>query len=113
MAVLSESFATEISSIVNHLKFYLQSMYNLYQNTEDEDLVEEKIIQLYEDFPQYREILKHLLIETLQTLDINQENKDLLKEIIEEALWTVKTKEKLKNSEVEKLTKEIIKRCKS
>jgi len=113
MAVLENSFIVEISSIDKKLKAYLKKLYRIYEKTNDEDQIEEYLIDLYEKLPAEKNFVKDILIASLQEMSINEEDKELLKEIIEEALSSAKTREELQDSETGKLLKEIAKECKS
>ncbi|WP_029521550.1 hypothetical protein [Persephonella sp. IF05-L8] len=114
MSILSNDLSSEVYSLIEKVKEAIYKLHSFYEKDKDEDLLEVRILEIFNRLPRAKNILKTIMIEAIEDTDIPERNKHILKEIIEEAYLTSKIQEKLRNNtEIGELMEGIIDKCKS
>ena len=108
MSVLTNELSSEVYSLIEKVKKVIYRLYSFYEKNKDEDLLEVKILEIFNKLPQAKKILKTIMIEAIEDTDIPEREKHILKETIEEAYFTANIQEKLKdNIELKNLVSKI------
>ncbi len=108
MSILAHDLSSELYSLIEKVKEAIYKLHSFYEKDKDEDLLEVRILEIFNRLPRAKNILKTIMIEAIEDTDIPERNKHILKEIIEEAYLTSEIQEKLKdNIELENLVSKI------
>ncbi len=96
MSILTNELSSEVYSLIEKMKKVIYKLYNLYEKNKDEDLLEARILEIFDKLSRAKKILKTIMIEAIEDTGIPEREKHILKETIEEAYLTSNIQEKLK-----------------
>jgi len=114
LSPLVNDISLEIEKLIKETKKIIYELHNLYKKTKDEDLIEVKLIKIFNKSPKIKQTLKILMTEALKETDISEKDKIILKEIIEEAYLATNLQENLKtNTKLGKLLESAVDKCSS
>ena len=114
MSPLANDISLEVEKLLKETKKIIYELYNLYKKHKDEDLIEVKLIEMFNKSPKIKQTLKTLMIEALKETDIPEKDKIILKEIVEEAYLTANIQKNLTtNTKLGNLLESVIDKCSS
>ncbi|MEJ5172519.1 MAG: hypothetical protein WHT47_02265 [Hydrogenothermaceae bacterium] len=92
---LENPFKSEIEALSEKSKKIIEDLYELYKSNYDEDLIETYVISLYSKYYKFKDVLRDMMSDAITQLNIPKKDKEIFKEILDEAYFSLKLREKI------------------